>query len=228
MSRIRMCGLAVVLAGACAPALAQSLFAGTLRDFAHADVAGVADVLAGELGGEAGRIASWGAGMVRPATGLVQEVGPLAQEDASYDPMGLGEDFQAPSECADKPECQQCYEKAMARIDFNRYYLHRAWSITHQYARYAEGAMAFGDSASGIHGLAGMSWQLQGKPPVRQALAELKTTYRRKYADYVKGLEGALEELGRCEATHAGNDRWFGRYASVYVGMVKDRYRIED
>ena len=207
---------------------AQSLFPGSLEDFADADVGGVADVLAGELGGEAGRIAAWGVGMVNSATGLVGEVGPLAGEDSAYDPMGLGDDFQAPSECAENQECQQCFEQAMTRIDFNRYYLHRAWSITHQYSKFAEGAMAFGDSASGIHGVTGMSWQLQGKPPIRKALAGLKTTYRTKYGEYVNGLQGALEQMGQCEARYAGGDRWFGRYASVYVSLIRDKYRIED
>lgn len=228
MSRSKPWWVVLLLAGTCSQVQAQSLFTGSLADFASADVSGVADVVAGELGGEAGRIAGWGVNMARSAAGLASDVGPLADEDSAYDPMGLGDDFQAPSECADKPECQQCYEQAMTRIDFNRYYLHRAWSITHQYSKFAEGAMAFGDSASGIHGMAGMSWQLQGKPPVRKALAGLKSTYRGKYADYVRGLEASLEQLGQCEATHAGNDRWFGRYASVYVSMIKDRYRIED
>ncbi len=220
--------LALCAALAACPAAGQSLFSGSLEDFSEASVGGVADVLAGELGGEAGRIAGWGVGMVNSATDLVGKVGPLSPEDDAYDPMGLDEGFQAPSECAEDPACLQCYEDAVARIDFNRYYLHRAWSITDQYTRFAEGAMAFGDSASGIHGMAGMSWQLQGKPPIKQALKGLKDTYREKYAAYVEGLEGSLKELGECEARHAGADRWFGRYAGMYVSMVRDRYRLAD
>lgn len=220
--------LALGVALAACPAAGQSLFTGSLEEFGEASVGGVADVLAGELDGEAGRIAGWGVGMVKSAAELVEGVGPLSPEDDAYDPMGLDDGFQAPSECAEDAACQQCYEEAVARIDFNRYYLHRAWSITDQYTRFAEGAMAFGDSASGIHGMAGMSWQLQGKPPIRHALKGLKDTYREKYAAYVAGLEGSLKELGECEARHAGADRWFGRYAGMYVSMVRDRYRIAD
>jgi len=221
-------GLLLAALGWQAPAGAQSLFMGTLRDFSRAEVAGVADVVAGELEGEAGRIAGWGVGMVRSAVDLVRDVGPLAGEDSSYDPMGLDDGFQAPSSCAEDDECQQCYEKAMAEIDFHRYYLHRAWSITDQYSRYAEGAMSFGDSASGIHAMAGMSWQLQGKPQIREALEGLRRSYREKYTIYVNGLEEGLRQLGQCEARYAGGDRWFGRYAGMYVSMVRDKYRIAD
>ncbi|WP_374013636.1 hypothetical protein [Pseudoxanthomonas koreensis] len=210
------------------PASAQSLFSGTLENFSNADVGGVADVLAGEMDGQAGKYAGWGVAMITSAADLVRDVGPLSDEDGAYDPMGLDDDFQAPSECAEDAACLQCYEEAVARIDFNRYYLHRAWSITDQYTKFAEGAMAFGDSASGIHGMAGMSWQLQGKPPIKQALGGLRKTYREKYSAYVEGLEGSLKQLGECEAQHAGADRWFGRYAGMYVSMVRDRYRIAD
>jgi hypothetical protein len=162
--------LAMAALGGQGTASAQSLFGGSLAEFSRASVEGVADVLAGEVGGEAGKYASWGLKMLGSARELVENVGPLGGDDSAYDPMGLDDGFQAPSACAEDADCQQCYEQAMARIDFNRYYLHRAWSITHQYTKFGEGAMAFGDSASGIHGMAGMSWQ-SSRPPTGASTA---------------------------------------------------------
>ncbi|HET6396664.1 MAG TPA: hypothetical protein VFF91_07465 [Pseudoxanthomonas sp.] len=220
---------AVVLAVAWhAGAAAQSQFIGDLEEFTGVNVGEAVDAISGEFG-EVGKVASWGVRTVRSSEELAEAYEGLGADDGRYDPLGLDSDgFQAPSACAEDVDCQECYENAMERIDFNRYYLHRAWSITTQYSKFAEGAMAFGDSASGIHGVTGLSWQLQGRPPIKQSLEKLHKTYRAKYADYIDGLERSMTKLGQCEARYAGGDRWFGRYAAVYVDMIKTKYRIED
>ena len=220
---------ALVLA-ACAvhgAALAQSQFVGDLEEFTGIDVQGVADIVAGETG-EVGTIAGWGIRTLRSSDELAELYEGLDASDGQYDPLGLDDGFQAPSACGDDEDCQQCYQQAMEKLDFNRYYLHRAWSITTQYSKFAEGAMAFGDSASGVHGVAGLSWQLQGRPPITQSLKSLRNTYRGKYDAYIEGLEASMQKLGQCEAEHAGDDRWFGRYAAIYLSLVKTKYKIED
>lgn len=208
-----------------APALAQSQFVGSLEDFTGIDVGATTDLVAGQMG-KVGKFASWGLRTVRSSDELAEAYRGLDSGDDAYDPLGLDDGFQAPSACGDDPDCQVCYERAMERIDFNRYYLHRAWSITTQYSKFAEDAMAFGDSASGIHGVAGLGWQLQGRPPIKQSLADLHGTYRAKYADYIRGLESGLGDLAKCESDYAGDDRWFGRYAAMYIEMVKTKYKM--
>ena len=84
--------------------------------------------------------------------------------------------------------------------------------------------MAFGDSTSGIHGVAGLSWQLQGKPQIKQAVEDLQRTYTRKAAEYLGGLESSLKQLGQCEAEHYGERDWYERYGWIYLNFMKSKY----
>lgn len=129
-----------------------------------------------------------------------------------------------PSHCAESDDCRQCYREAVRKIDFNRFYIERARCITSANVRMANSAMAFGDNASGIHAVTGLSWQLQGKPQIREAVDKLKTTYTRKAGEYLNGLEGALKELGQCEASHYGEQDWYQRYGWIYHNFMKAKY----
>lgn len=213
------------------PAQAQRQFTGSLADFSGADVEGVGDAV-GDLIGigdeNTGELFKWGVKTVTSTTGFADAYRGLGDDDGDYDPLGLDDGFQAPSACGDNEDCQACYQAATERLDFNRYYLHRAWSITTQYTRFAESAKAFGDSTSGIHGAAGLGWQLHGRPPIEKALGQLRNSYRGKYQAYIEGAEGALEQMGQCEAQYAGDDRWFGRYAGLYVSLIRSKYQIAD
>lgn len=102
--------------------------------------------------------------------------------------------------------------------------LQRAWSITHSYIDFAKRAEAFGDSASGIHGVSGLSWQLGGKPQIEEALGSLRRTYRDKYNAYIENLEGALRGLGQCEAEHFDERDWYGRFGFLYLDFMKAKY----
>jgi hypothetical protein len=88
----------------------------------------------------------------------------------------------------------------------------------------ANSAMAFGDSSSGIHAVTGLSWQLQGKPQIEEAVAKLKNTYTGKAGQYLDGLEGALQELGQCEANYYGEEDWYQRYGWIYHNFMKAKY----
>lgn len=129
-----------------------------------------------------------------------------------------------PSQCAEHEECAQCYSEAVRKIDFNRFYIERARCITATNVKMANSAMAFGDSASGIHAVSGLSWKLQGKPQIEQAVASLRQTYTSKAGQYLGGLEGALKKLGKCEATYYGQDDWYQRYGWIYYNFMKAKY----
>ena len=88
----------------------------------------------------------------------------------------------------------------------------------------ANSAIAFGDTTSGVHAVAGLSWQLQGKPQITQAVAQLKRTYTNKAAQYLSNLQGALQELGQCEAEHYGERDWYQRYGWIYHNFMKAKY----
>ena len=81
------------------------------------------------------------------------------------------------------------------------------------------------ESVVTLGGVAGLSWQLQGHPPIAQSLKGLRNTYRGKYDAYIEGLEASMRKLGQCEAEHAGDDRWFGRYAAIYLSLGMESAR---
>src|SRR5690606_6963342 len=80
-------------------------------------------------------------------------------------------------------------------------------------------------SSSGIHAITGLAWQLEGKPQIQEAVEKLKKTYTEKAAIYLRNLEGALQELGRCEAEHYGEEDWYQRYGWVYHNFMKAKYQ---
>jgi len=129
-----------------------------------------------------------------------------------------------PSRCAESNECRSCYESAVKSIDFNRFYIERARCITVANLKMANSAMAFGDSTSGIHGVMGLSWQLQGKPQIKEATESLKKTYAKKAGEYLTAMDRALKKLGECEARYYGDDDWYQRYGWIYLSFMKAKY----
>lgn len=164
-------------------------------------------------------------GVARDADDLLRNIESLDAEEAACgsaytDASGPT----VPSQCAEHEDCRQCYEEAVRKIDFNRYYIERARCITAANVKMANSAMAFGDSASGIHAVAGLSWQLQGKPQIQEAVGKLKQTYTRKAGEYLDGLERSLQQLGQCEARHYGEADWYQRYGWIYHNFMKAKY----
>lgn len=216
------------------PAFAQSAFSGSLSDFADYDQAqrdargAVRDAVDSAGSGAVDKgvgWTTWGLGTVASASELSDAYDALDDGDTAYDPDSLDDDGPTvPSSCAESEECNACYTDAVQKINFNRFYLQRAWSITHSYIDYAQKAEKFGDSASGIHAVSGLSWQLQGKPQIEQALTGLRRTYRGKYQSYIENLENALRGLGQCEAEHFGERDWYSRYGFIYLDFMKAKY----
>jgi hypothetical protein len=164
-------------------------------------------------------------GMARDADAFIRNAESLdAEEAACGDAYTDASGPTVPSACAESDECRECYEEAVRKIDFNRYYIERARCITAANVKMANSAVAFGDSASGIHAVAGLSWQLQGKPQIEEAVAKLKQTYTTKAAQYLGNLQGALQELGQCEAQHYGETDWYQRYGWIYHNFMKAKY----
>lgn len=128
-----------------------------------------------------------------------------------------------PSQCGDA-ECVACYQSVTRKIDFNRFYIERARCITASTVKMANSAMAFGDSTSGIHAVAGLSWQLQGKPVIEKEVRKIKGTYTKKAGQYLGNLDQAMQELGQCEARHYGERDWYQRYGWIYVNFMKAKY----
>jgi len=168
---------------------------------------------------------TWGVGTVVTGRELLNDWNALDESDAQCG--AAYSDTSAPtvpSSCAEDSACQQCYQEAARKLDFNRFYIERARCITVAHVKMANSAMAFGDSASGVHGVAGLSWQLQGKPQIKQAVEKLKGTYTQKAGQYLDGIDGALRRLGECEAEHHGERDWYQRYGWIYLNFMKAKY----
>lgn len=170
-------------------------------------------------------LTKWGVGTVVDARELYDDWNSLdsaeAECGAAYNDASAPT---VPSSCAEDSACEACYSEAVRRIDFNRFYIERARCITAANVKMANSAMAFGDSASGVHGVAGLSWQLQGKPQIEEATDKLKATYVRKAGEYLSGLESSLKQLGQCEAEHFGERDWYQRYGWIYLNFMKSKY----
>ena len=153
----------------------------------------------------------------------------LSEADVPYDPdYNPAGSPQVPSACAGSAECNECYEKAVKDVNFNRFYLDKMRSIANSTIVFADKSIAFGDNASGYHGLTGLAWQTEGRPQIEEAVANLRKTYERKYGVYISNLETALKQLGQCEAEHFDEPDWYNRFGYIYYSFMADRYKEPD
>jgi hypothetical protein len=154
---------------------------------------------------------------------------PLDDGDPQYDPSGNEGETEIPSGCAEaNSTCAQCVRQAEENIQFNRRYLHIAWSISHSTLDYANKRIAFGDTVSGIHGAMALSWQLAGKPQIEEAMASLRKTYAKKYRDYTTNIERSLQTMADCEAENYSIRDLYQRFGFLYLEFVKSRYESPD
>ena len=157
------------------------------------------------------------------------EYEPLDDGDPQYDPTGNEGENQIPSGCAEANSvCAQCVRQAEENIQFNRRYLHIAWSLSHSTLDYANKRIAFGDTVSGIHGAMALSWQLAGKPQIEEAMESLRKTYGKKYKDYIKNIEGSLHKMADCEAENYSIRDLYQRFGFLYLEFIKSRYESPD
>jgi hypothetical protein len=150
----------------------------------------------------------------------------LDPSDGPYDPMNAPDlNPTIPSSCAEEGStCQQCVMSAEQNIQFNRTYLHIAWSITNSHIRYGERMMKIGDTGSNFHGAMALSWQLGGRPQIESALSDLRETYKRKYRDYFENIERSVLKLSRCEQDNFAINDLYERFGALYIDMIQVRY----
>jgi hypothetical protein len=155
---------------------------------------------------------------------------PLDPSDRNYDPLELPDmNRRIPTSCAEEGStCRQCVLDAETNIQFNRRYLHIAWSVTNSHLVYAERMIRFGDAGSGFHGAMALSWQLGGKPQIEEAVAQLRQTYKNKYRDYMQNIRRSLDKLAACEQDNFSTQDLYAQYANLYYDMLETRYENPD
>jgi len=171
--------------------------------------------------------ASWGLTTVGAASDFLESWRALSDIDGRCTLSDPGP--QIPSSCGEAgSKCHACYERATGALNANRATLHRAWCITHTNLSMARSAMAVGDSSSGVHGVAGLSWSLGGKPQIEEAVRGLRSTYDRRQGDFIRAIDGNLQSLGKCEAEHFGERDWYTRFGYMYLDHLRVRYKSAD
>jgi hypothetical protein len=117
---------------------------------------------------------------------------------------------------------------AEENIQFNRRYLHVAWSITRNHLAYAERMIRIGDTGSNFHGAMALSWQLGGKPQIEEAVADLRQTYKRKYRDYMDNIRRSLDKLAACEQDNFATQDLYRQFSDLYYDMLEVKYEDPD
>ncbi len=144
--------------------------------------------------------------------------------DPQYDPDN-SRDGQIPTGCADRgSKCAECVRRHEEAIQFNRNYLHIAWSISKQTHEMANKALAFGDDVSSIHGTQGLAWQLGGRPQIEEAIANHRKVYAQKYRVYLGHIEDSLARMAKCDADNFAVSDLYSRYGFLYTEFIKSRY----
>jgi hypothetical protein len=223
-------GILALLALATPTVQAQTAFGGSFADFDGDSNYGATDELrdtendaANDALDSGVEMSQWGLDTYESANEFLENYQALGNTDNLCDIGNSGP--RIPSSCGEEgSECHECFRSATDSLNFNRRNLHRAWCITHTNLAMAKSAIGFGDSASGVHGVAGLSWSLGGKPQIESAMSDLRKTYRRKYGDFVRSIDTNLKALGRCEAKHFDERDWYDRFGFMYLEHLKVRY----
>jgi hypothetical protein len=146
--------------------------------------------------------------------------------DPNYRPDGSPS---VPSHCTapdgkSSEGCSDCYEAAYRKLTAVRLALEKLRRVGTTTRAFTAKSIAFGDSVSGVHGVAGLGWQPE-RTKIEQALQSFEKAYDAKYHELMGLLEAALKDIGQCEAKHFGVNDWYSRFGFIYYTFMADRYR---
>ena len=114
-----------------------------------------------------------------------------------------------------------------AILEFNRRYLHVAWSTTNKTLQYTKQAIAFGDGVSEMS-KSSLSWQLTGKPQIIEAVNSLRATYDNKYRIYIDNMQQAMDAMTACEQDNNAVQTLYRQFSGLYLDFIKARYASPD
>lgn len=213
--------------GADAPAPASDT--GWLVDAAQA-AAGAAKAAAPGGTGEAFGWVQDAIGKGKEGADALDAYDALSKSDKALDPNYRPEGSPTvPSHCTapdgkSGESCNDCYAAAYRKLTAVRTALEKLRRVGTTTRAFAAKSIAFGDSVSGVHGVAGLGWQPE-RTKIERSLANFEKAYDAKYVELIGLLEVALKDIGQCEAKHFNVDNWYGRYGFIYYTFMADRYR---
>ena len=140
--------------------------------------------------------------------------------------LSIGAEHMMPTACQGNGECQTCYTGAYHELAFIRRQLGRLSCLYNNTKEFNRSAIAFGDNASGIHAITGLSWQY-ARADITAAYESFKHTYDNKYIGMMGSLQKALMDISRCEGQYGSPD-WYQRFGFIYFEMMKEKYKRTD
>jgi hypothetical protein len=182
---------------------------------------------AGTASGVATGIAwgQWGVGAVTTANELLDAFQALHDRDATCMDLSTAGAPALPASCeSEAAPCHACYTSAYRQLNGMRLNLERLRCYYSVGKEVANKAIAFGDSASGIHAVTGLSWQ-NARAEIDAASKSLDRTYDTKYGQMIPNLQAALQAIGKCEQTYFNSPDWYARFGFIYMTFLSDRYK---
>lgn len=168
---------------------------------------------------------NYGIGLVESAQELADSYDALTDFDSTCMDLSTAGAPPIPSSCADEESrCGQCYREANRELAGMRLNLERLRCVYQAYKRFVDASIAFGDNASGIHAVTGLTWQAE-RGEIIKAMDSLNRTYDTKYSQMLPNLRASLEHLGRCESEFFGERDWYARFGFIYYTFMSDRYK---
>jgi hypothetical protein len=156
--------------------------------------------------------------------------GPLTKGDEALDPNYRPPGSPSvPAHCTapdgkSGESCNDCYASAYRKLTAVRTAFEKLRRVGATTRAFAAKSIAFGDSVSGVHGVAGLGWQPE-RTKIEQSLKDFEKSYDAKYHELAGLLEAALKDIGRCEQLHFNVPDWYDRYGHMYYTFMADRYR---
>lgn len=177
--------------------------------------------------GQLAKAGGWlkqGMGAAAAAKGLADALKPLSDHDKAIGDQVSHGAPKIPSSCVQGSGCTGCFEKAYGDLNHLRFAFAKLGAIGKWTDNFTKKSIAFGDSASGVHGVAGIAWQAE-RSKIEASYANFGTQYDSKYRELIGDLEATLNQVGQCEAKYFGANDWYDRYGFIYYSFMADRYR---
>lgn len=166
-------------------------------------------------------------GTYKKAVGTVKALDKLMKQYSSLEScLGSGPPPgrpRIPSFCVDEENaCADCFVDARAKFNRMRYNLEKLQTIYNCSKSYIDAAVAFGDNASGYHGVIGLVWQNERRK-IMKSVDDLNRAYDEKRVEMLQSFHESLMALNDCEQEHGMAD-WYDRFGVMFYNFVEMRY----
>ena len=113
------------------------------------------------------------------------------QADPNYNPPGMP---QVPTSCdeAKKDGCKDCYRDAYDKLYRLRMNFEKLRALKISTEDFTKSSLSFGDSVSGVHGVAGLGWQAERRK-IEASFKNFEKAYRNKHQELSDKLKATLQ-----------------------------------